>query len=464
MSATQDAGRIAELLARYDKPGPRYTSYPTAVEFTDDVNAQVYEEHLKAASQKDAPISLYLHLPFCEHRCAFCGCHVIITKKRDIIADYLQVLHREIDLIADRLGNRTTVRQYHWGGGTPTYLTVDEMRALHQKVTSRFTIEPEAEVAIEVDPRHTSDEQMDLLKEMGFNRLSMGVQDFTPEVQEVIQRNQTEEETVRLVEKTRDLGFPSMNLDLIYGLPGQKLDSFVENLKKVIQLRPERVAVYSYAHVPWMKANQRKTDEDFLPAPEVKLRLFGEARSHFLQAGYEAIGMDHFALPDDELAVAAREQRLHRNFMGYTTRPAPDFVGLGISAIGDVGDAFFQNEKMIPGYKRRVLAGDPPVFRGVVLTAEDRLRRDVILSLMCNWRVERAPVEEKHGIDFARHFAAELAELETPRAEGFLEWDEDYAEIRVVGDGKLFIRNIAMIFDERLRRMDREGPVFSRTV
>jgi oxygen-independent coproporphyrinogen-3 oxidase len=269
---------------------------------------------------------------------------------------------------------------------------------------------------------------------------------------------------VALVKKTRELGFPSMNLDLIYGLPGQTPETFVDNLEKVIALRPERVAVYSYAHVPWMKANQRKTDMDILPPAEVKLRLFGEARSRFLGAGYEAIGMDHFALPDDELAVAAREQRLHRNFMGYTTRPAPDFVGLGVSAIGDVGDAFFQNEKAIPAYARRVAAGEPPVFRGVVLTAEDRLRRDVILSLMCNWRIDRAAVEAKHGIDFAKHFAAELAELETPRDEGFLEWDGDFAEIRVIGDGRLFIRNIAMIFDERLRRMDREGPVFSRTV
>ncbi|GJM45125.1 MAG: oxygen-independent coproporphyrinogen III oxidase [Gemmatimonadota bacterium] len=464
MKNAPDAGRIAELLARFDRAGPRYTSYPTAVEFTEEVTAATYGDHLSRAAAVDAPISLYLHLPFCQHRCAFCGCHVIITDKRDVIGGYLDVLHREIDLIADRLGDRNVVRQYHWGGGTPTYLTPEEMHALHAKITSRFRIEEGAEVAIEVDPRVTTPDHLALLRELGFNRLSMGVQDFTPEVQEIITRNQTEAETVELVEACRKLGFESLNLDLIYGLPKQTQDTFVTSLRKVVELRPERVAVYSYAHVPWMKANQRKTEAEFLPDPETKLLLFGEAHSAFVEAGYDPIGMDHFAVPEDELAVAARERRLHRNFMGYTTKPAPDFVGVGISAIGDVQDAFFQNEKGIPAYKRRVMAGEPPIFRGVVLTAEDRLRRDVILSIMCNARIDRADIEARHGIDFPKTFAWEMEQLAEERKHGFVEWNDDLSEIRVVGDGKLFIRNIAMIFDERLRRMKRDGPVFSQTV
>lgn len=464
MSAQQDATRIAELLERYDRPGPRYTSYPTAVEFKEDVNSDTYRKHLADAATRDEPISLYFHLPFCEHRCAFCGCHVVITSKREIAASYLEILHREIDLIADLLGPRTRVQQYHWGGGTPTYLDSDQMRELHAKVTSRFHIESDAEVAIEVDPRVTSREQMETLKELGFNRLSMGVQDFTPEVQQVITRNQTVEQTFELSAICRELGFSSMNLDLIYGLPLQTPETFVKSLDKVLELRPERVAVYSYAHVPWMKFNQRKTEEEMLPSPATKVRLFSEARAAFLGAGYEAIGMDHFALPEDELAVATREGRLHRNFMGYTTKPAPDFVGLGISAISDVGDAFFQNEKPIPAYQRCVEAGDPPTYRGVVLTKDDRLRRDVIQSIMCNARVDRAAIEDRHGIDFEETFAWELKQLEVERETGFVEWDEGFSEIRVVGDGRLFVRNLAMIFDERLRRMERDGPVFSRTV
>jgi oxygen-independent coproporphyrinogen-3 oxidase len=462
MSAELGAGEIAELLEKYDRPGPRYTSYPTAVEFTEEIGAAAYGERLEAAAASDEPLSLYFHLPFCHERCTFCGCHVIITKKHEVASDYLGFLHREIDLVADRLGNRTTVRQLHWGGGTPTYLTPAEMDALFAKITSRFTIEDDAEVAIEVDPRVTTDEQLEHLKRLGFNRLSMGVQDFTPAVQAAINRNQTEEETTALIHKCRDLGLDSLNIDLIYGLPKQTTDAFVENLDKVIALRPGRVAVYSYAHVPWMKANQRKTEEAMLPSPEVKLRLFAEARRAFTAAGYDPIGMDHFALPDDELAVAANEGKLHRNFMGYTTKPAPDMLGLGVSSIGDVGGAYFQNHKILPKYKNAVDAGELPVLRGVELTPSDLVRRHVIQSIMCNWGVDKRATEERWGIRFDEEFATEIADLEAEVENGFVEMDA--TEIRVVGTGRIFVRNIAMIFDERLRRMESDGPVFSRTV
>lgn len=457
-----DPQAIADLLAKHDRPGPRYTSYPTAVEFTDEIGADAYEEHLAEASRVDAPLSLYFHLPFCRERCAFCGCNVVITRKPGIARDYLDIVEREIDLVADRLGDRTTVRQLHWGGGTPTFLTPEELRSLHAKIASRFSLEEGAEIAIEVDPRVTTTEQLELLHELGFNRLSMGVQDFTPEVQAAITRNQTEAETVTLVETCRRLGFASLNIDLIYGLPLQTPETFVSNLEKVVRLLPERVAVYSYAHVPWLKANQRKTDVDFLPSADVKLRLFGEARRAFVDAGYEPIGMDHFALPNDELALAAHEGKLHRNFMGYTTRPAPDMIGFGISSIGDVRNGYFQNHKILPEYRRRVLAGELPVQRGVRLTAEDLLRRDVIQSIMCNWTVDKRRIEDTHSISFDETFARELNELRGEDLRDFVEVDP--AAIRVVGVGRLFVRNLAMIFDERLRRMKRDGPVFSRTV
>jgi oxygen-independent coproporphyrinogen-3 oxidase len=430
--------------------------------FNEEIGAAAYEEHLAEAAQVPDALSLYFHLPFCDHRCAFCGCNVVITKKHEVATKYLDTLAEEIDLVADRLGSRTSVRQLHWGGGTPTFLTADEMESLFEKITSRFQIEEQAEVAIEVDPRVTTLEQLVLLRKLGFNRLSMGVQDFTQEVQEAIDRNQTEEETFTLVERCRELGFESLNIDLIYGLPLQTPETFADNLKKVLLLRPERVAVYSYAHVPWIKANQRKTDAGVLPPAEVKLRLFGEAREAFVGDGYDPIGMDHFALPEDELAVAARQGELHRNFMGYTTRPAPDMVGFGISAIGDVGNAYFQNNKVIPQYHRAIEAGGVPVYRGVRLTEEDLLRREVIQAIMCNWKVDKRAVEERYGVEFDRKFALELTELEEERTNGFVEMDD--AEIRVVGTGRLFVRNIAMIFDEYLRKMKADGPVFSQTV
>ncbi|NNE44344.1 MAG: oxygen-independent coproporphyrinogen III oxidase [Gemmatimonadetes bacterium] len=460
--APLDATRIAELIGKYDRPGPRYTSYPTAVEFSEETGADAYERHLGEAAESTEPLSLYLHLPFCEHRCTFCGCNVVISPKHEPSVKYLETLHREIDLIADRLGGRTSIRQLHWGGGTPTFQTPEEMEALFAKITSRFRIEDGAEVALEVDPRVTTSAHLRTLRDLGFNRLSMGVQDFTPEVQEAISRNQTWEQTESLVAECRELGFRSLNVDLVYGLPLQTPGTFQESLKKVLRLRPERVAVYSYAHVPWLKANQRKTDTDFLPSAETKIRLFAETMEAFTAAGYDPIGMDHFALPDDELAVAARAGTLHRNFMGYTTRPAPDMVGLGVSSIGDVGNAHFQNQKVIPKWKAAVESGTVPVFRGVVLTDEDCLRRRVIHDLMCNWRVDKGAVESAFGISFDSHFARELGELAPAVDEGFVETDA--AEIRVVGVGRLFVRNVAMVFDEYLRRMQKDGPVFSRTV
>jgi oxygen-independent coproporphyrinogen-3 oxidase len=453
-----------ELLRKYDKPGPRYTSYPTAVEFHAGFGEADYRERLEQAAQApQEPLSLYLHLPFCEERCSFCGCMVVITRKREVAAHYLGYLHRELALLAGALRGRRHVVQYHWGGGTPTYLSLAQMEELQSAVTRHFDLDPGAEVAVEIDPRVTSFEQLDLLRRMDFNRLSMGVQDFARPVQEAINRIQTVEETRALYDHARALGFGSINLDLIYGLPFQTSASFAGTLDTVIDMRPDRLAVYSYAHVPWVRGNQKKIQPQDLPEPAAKLRLFVEARERFLEAGYRPIGMDHFALPEDELSRAAEARQLHRNFMGYTTRPAPDMVGAGVSAIGDLGGAFAQNTKKLTTYYAALDASRFPIERGYALDADDRLRRHVIAQLMCNFSLDRGDVGRRFGVDFDRYFALELAELrDGPAAHGFLEIHPDRLE--VTERGCLFVRNVCMVFDRYLRAKTSEKPVFSQTV
>ena len=453
----------AELLAKYDRPGPRYTSYPTAVEFSDAFGEADYRRHLERASAApDAPLSLYIHLPFCEERCTFCGCSVIITRKREVAAGYLEYLYREIAMLAGALGGRRRLAQYHWGGGTPTYLAPDQITALQAEVLRHFTIDPGAEVAIEVDPRVTTAEQLDTLRAAGFNRLSMGIQDFTPEVQVAVNRVQPESETRHLYERARAVGFSSINFDLIYGLPLQTTPSFSRTLDAVLNMRPDRVAVYSFAHVPWVRGNQKRIHPEELPSPAQKIELFAEARSRFLEAGYEQIGMDHFAVPDDELAKAASAGTLHRNFMGYTTKPAADMVGLGVSAIGDVQGAFAQNVKKLSTYYSAIDAGRFPIERGFVLDPDDALRRHVITNLMCNLRVGRRDVEQRFGVAFDEYFERELGELrEGPVVHGFVEIDPE--SVRVTPRGRLFVRNVCMVFDRYLRTKT-TTPIFSRTV
>ncbi len=455
-----------ELLRKYDRAGPRYTSYPTAVEFNPAYDAPAYFDSLKeAASRPDDPLSLYLHLPFCEHRCTFCGCNVVITRHRSVEEKYLTYLHREIREVSRRLGRRRKVVQYHWGGGTPTYLSVDEMRALQQVVTECFDIQSDAESAIEVDPRVTSREQIDLLRTMGFNRLSMGVQDFDPEVQAIINRNQTERQTRDLFAYSRDAGFGSINVDLIYGLPLQKPETFAKTLDAVIELRADRVAVYSYAHVPWLRTQQKGFDPAMLPSGELKLELFCIAREAFVKAGYRQIGMDHFAVPEDELARALESRTLSRNFMGYTVKSAPDMIGLGVSAIGDVAGAYAQNQKKLPRYYDALDKGALPIDRGYRLSEDDQLRRYVITQLMCNFHLDKRAVEARYDIDFDRAFERELAELAAPDgliANGFVSAGRDALDVEPLG--RLFVRNVAMLFDRYLRDKKDSATIFSRTI
>jgi oxygen-independent coproporphyrinogen III oxidase len=459
-----DFNTLVALIRRYDRPGPRYTSYPTAVEFTDAFDEPAYRVQLAETARTSTPISLYLHLPFCEERCSFCGCSVIITRKREVAAEYLTYLHRELAMLAEALGERRQVVQYHWGGGTPTYLSLAQISALQAVVASHFDIHESAEVAIEVDPRVTSVEQLALLRDLGFNRLSLGVQDFTPAVQEAVNRIQSESLTRTLFDAARDLGFESINVDLIYGLPLQTRASFGTTVDAVVAMRPDRVAVYSYAHVPWIRGHQKYLNPDDLPAGERKIELFVEAMERFGAAGYEQIGMDHFAVSTDELALASAAGRLHRNFMGYTTRPAPDMLAAGVSGIGDVGGAFAQNTKKLSEYYSAIDAGRFPIERGYRLDADDHVRRFVITNLMCNFRIDRREVESRFALEFGNYFAHELAELsESAVPDNFVMIDD--AAIVVTPLGRLFVRNVAMVFDRHLRaRAASATPVFSRTV
>ena len=455
-----------ELLQRYDRPGPRYTSYPTAVEFDEGFSQAEYREHLARANQTpDQALSLYVHLPFCRDRCSFCGCNVIITSQREVVDRYLDHLHREIDLLAAHLPDRRRVTQYHWGGGTPTQLEADQMLALQAKVTEHFEIAPDAEVAVEADPRVTSHEKLDLLRELGFNRLSLGVQDLDPKVQAAINRTQDVGTTIALFEHARRIGFGSINIDLIYGLPLQTQTAFRRTVDQVIAMRPDRLALYSYAYVPWIQRNQKRIDPDQLPEPAAKLELFCVARNALIEAGYEAIGMDHFALPQDEMAQASRDRVLHRNFMGYTVKMGTDMIGVGTSAIGDVAGAFAQNTKKLNRYYAALETGRFPIERGYRLDDDDQIRRAVIAEIMCNFRVRIPEIEERFGIDFHEFFRHELGELmaeDGPVAHEFVRLTPD--RIDVVGHGQLFVRNVAMIFDTHLRRRRSEQPVFSRTV
>ena len=457
-----------QLLERYDRPGPRYTSYPTAIEFHDGVNNEVYVERLARLNRASgASLSAYLHLPFCEHRCAFCGCNVVITPHRDVASRYLEAVEQEIDLLASHLPNRRTVSQMHWGGGTPTYYTPAQLSRLFERITRHFTFTADAELGIEVDPRVTTFEHLEMLRSLGFNRLSMGVQDFNATVQQAVNRIQGYELTRELIVRAREIGYSSINIDLIYGLPHQTLDTFTATLEQALTLRPDRVAAYSFAFVPWMKAHMKDLDVAALPPPETKLALLAATVDAFTGAGYRQIGMDHFALPTDEMAHAVDTHTLHRNFMGYTVKSTSDLVAVGISAIGDVQGAFVQNTKKLPEYYEAVGAGRFAIDRGYELSKDDEVRRFVITELMCNFRLDRRVVEDRFAIDFDQYFATELTQLTAPQgspvADGLVTINDDRIEVQPVG--RMFVRNICMTFDTYLAaRTGGPKPVFSRTV
>jgi oxygen-independent coproporphyrinogen-3 oxidase len=459
-----DTSRLTpELLARYDRPGPRYTSYPTAPQFATAFGEAAYRERLTAASRRaDDPLSMYVHLPFCEARCTFCGCNVVISPHRGPEERYLDSLESELELLSQALAPRARLSQLHWGGGTPTFLEPVQCERLFAAITSRFPLADGAEVAVEIDPCVTTAEHLATLRRLGFNRVSMGLQDLDPVVQEAVRRVQPLKLTRDQVEEARRLGFASVNIDLIYGLPLQTEGGFRATVRAVIrELAPDRVACFSYAHVPWIKPHQRALEARALPTGWEKFRLFLGAAEEFTAAGYRFVGFDHFARPGDELALALDEDRVHRNFMGYTVMPASDLVGVGVTAIGDVAGAYAANEKKLAAYQRSVAAGRLPIERGVLLSPEDELRRAVIHRIICSLALDYPWVERSFGIDPRSHFADALAALEPMAADGLLELDAD--GLRVTPVGRFFLRNLCMPFDGYLGATT-AGQTYSRTV
>ncbi len=458
-----DRFEISEaFLEKYNRPGPRYTSYPTAPVWQDSFGPDDLERYYATANADRTPVSLYMHLPFCESLCLFCACNVVITKDHSVAPPYIETLEREIDHVSKFVSRERPVVQFHWGGGTPTYLTPPQMEQLFRYTAERFTFAPDAEIGIEIDPRVTTVAHLEALRRVGFNRLSMGIQDFHPEVQEAINRIQPLELTRDLIQSARDLGFDSINVDLIYGLPLQTADRFAHTVEQVVALSPDRVAMFSYAHVPWLRKQQGALAAR-LPEGMEKFRIFRAGLEHFMDAGYQYIGMDHFSRPNDELAVAQRNRTLHRNFQGYTTKAGADLYGMGVSAISGVGRSYSQNDRDVAPYSQRIERRGIATMRGYQLSEEDVLRRSVITRILCHGMLRKSEIESEFGIDFDQTFASEIARLTPFVEDGLVELKGD--EIQTSLLGRIFIRNIAMLFDPYLEKQKLESrPLFSKTL
>ncbi len=452
------------VLKRYAGRGPRYTSYPPATAWRDDANQHLLLDALAELRSRPPGVatSVYVHLPFCPSQCWFCACNVLITPRTDLQDPYLDAVEKELSLLQPHLPTGHPVVQLHWGGGSPSFLTPLQMRRLMGLLRRTFNFDPAAEVALEVDPRVTSDEHLATLRELGFNRLSMGVQDVDDEVQEAIHRHQSLELTSNFVDRCRAHGFTSLNVDLIYGLPAQTEKSFEHTLQSVMDIGPDRVALYSYAHVPWLKPSQRRIDESRIPGPELRFSLFRMALDRFGEAGYLDIGLDHFARPDDELAKARLDGTLHRNFMGYTTRAGAELIGVGLSSIGQVAGRFLQNEKKLKSYYQMIEEGVLPVTRGYHMNADDLIRQELIQNLMCQGSIDKRALETKFGIDFDSYFAESLRTLAPYAADGLVELSPDAVTPSALG--RVLVRVLAMAFDAHLPKPGEGGPRFSATV
>ena len=454
-----------ELLRRFDVSGPRYTSYPTADRFVEAFSADDYIQALSlrraGAAGMSLPLSLYVHIPFCESLCYYCACNKIITKHHDRATPYLRYLSREVDLHTEHIGVGQTVSQLHLGGGTPTFLNDDELRELMAMFKRSFTLAPGGEYSIEVDPRTVDAKRLDTLKELGFNRLSFGVQDFDPAVQKAVHRVQPAEQVFALVAAARERGFDSVNVDLIYGLPLQSPESFDRTLAQVTELRPDRIALYAYAHLPERFKPQRRIATVELPGGAAKVSMLARSMAAFMQAGYVYVGMDHFALPNDALAVAKRQGRLHRNFQGYSTQPDCDLIGLGVSSIGRIGATYSQNAKTLEEYYDYLDHGSFPVVRGLALSRDDLVRRAVIMALMCQGQVLFESIELGHLITFKSYFASEMEALQGLAEQGLVTLDD--SGIQVTPTGWFFVRAVAMVFDRYLQT-DRTRARFSKII
>lgn len=454
-----DARITAELLAKYDRPGPRYTSYPTVPEWREDFDSEAHKTALQEAKHSDAHVSLYTHIPFCKSRCAYCGCNVTVSDG-ETVEHYLDCLRKEISLVAQILGTGRQVTQCHWGGGTPTCLNETQMQQLFSHLASTFNFSRNAEIAIETNPSSVTESQLRCLAGMGFNRISFGVQDLDPAVQQAICRNQTDTQTRAAIDLCRNLGFRGINVDLIYGLPLQQEQGWMQTIEKIVDMKPDRIAIYSYAHLPARFPHQVPLDKLLRPDAAQKYSLFALARQHLLDAGYMAIGMDHFAQPDDELAMALSKGKLNRNFMGYTVQQVPDQVGFGASAISEIADRYIQNIKEPDAYCQALKMDRLPTERGLCLSRDDVIRRWVIRKLMCSFVLDKDAFNNTFGVAFDEYFREESERLKYFEEEEMVVFGD--RQVTITPLGFVFIRNICMEFDAYLTAQKKE--IFSRTI
>jgi oxygen-independent coproporphyrinogen-3 oxidase len=436
-----------ELIKRYDRSGPRYTSYPTAVQFTGQYTEADYRRHAERSNQSGRDLSLYFHLPFCDTICYYCACNKVITKNRSKAEPYLNNLHKEIAMQGKLFAAERKVNQLHWGGGTPTFISHDQMRELMAVTRRHFNLhdDDQGEYSIEIDPREVTAASIHLLREIGFNRMSLGVQDFNPAVQKAVNRIQSEEQTLNALNAARETGFKSISVDLIYGLPLQTVDSFSITLEKIIALNPDRISVFNYAHLPELFKPQRRINICDMPESSVKLEILNMSIERLTQAGYIYIGMDHFAKPNDELTIAQNNGKLYRNFQGYATHADCDLIGLGITSIGTVGQSFAQNVKTLDEYAEHIAAHKLGIYRGVEIDQDDIIRRNVIMQLICHFYLKFDTFNTKNNINFKQYFSSELERLQVMHADGLIQISDN--EITVNAKGRLLIRNICMIFD-----------------
>lgn len=448
-----------DMIKKYDTPAPRYTSYPPATQLSEGFTANDYQSAIAASNQRKSPLSLYFHIPFCQSSCYFCGCNTVISNNKNIAKPYLEHLVREIKHTANLIDADRKVLQVHWGGGTPNYLEPQQVQFLWQNITSHFQIDPQAEVSIEINPRYVDQEYIFFLRDIGFNRISFGIQDFNSQVQVAVNRIQPEEMLFNVMSWIKAAEFDSVNVDLIYGLPHQNLQSFRETVKKTVALDPDRIVVFNFAYVPWLKPAQKNIPVEALPKPQEKLEILKMTIEELTNSQYLFIGMDHFAKPNDELAIAQRSRTLQRNFQGYTTHAGTELLGFGATSISMLHDAYVQNHKQLKEYYQAVASDILPVSKGIKLTTDDILRRDVIMCIMSNFHLHKPEIEEKYHINFDEYFVQELEALKPLEADGLVNLSSKHIQVTEIG--RLLVRNVAVVFDIYHHVQDKH---FSRTI
>lgn len=454
----------SQLLQKYNQPVPRYTSYPPATELKPEFEEIDFRAAIAVSNYKKTPLSLYCHIPFCDSACYFCGCNTVITQRKEIAEPYLDYLVRNIQQMAQLIASDRTVHQLHWGGGTPNYLSLSQIERLWNTLQQHFQFDARAEISIEVNPKSLDQRYISELRNLGFNRISFGIQDFDLKVQEAVNRVQPESMLFDVMQWSRSAGFESVNVDLIYGLPYQTLATFRNTIQKTIELNPDRIAVFNFAYVPWLKPVQRRIPQAALPSADEKLQILRMTIEELTQNGYQYIGMDHFAKPDDELSIAQREGQLHRNFQGYTTKPESDLIGFGVTSISMLNDVYVQNHKRLKPFYQAIDANELPIEKGVALSQDDIIRRTIIMELMCQFQLSPDDIEEKYhlgfDLNFDEYFTPEKFELRRLEADGLIKLSPNHIEVTAAG--RLLIRNIAAVFDDYLQRHQIEK--FSRAV